>query len=475
MPLTPVYTRLMDEVPAPMQPALPDPTAASPASPTVYDAFAAGNTSGVSYALNKNNRRNELTAALGGGAIGVGSGCELTDDHANALTINLSAGYVNIGGWIKMAATSLALANGARSHLWLSRTGDLSARTDLTQPATSSCYLGSVLTAAGDITEINYSGRERMIAIGYRRTGDAGEPNEDMPSWWVGIVRTTGGIYWWDGADYTPSADAFTVLTSNSHATSGALEDLIDAAGSVGVTITTVDVGGGVYKIRFATDSAPHTEGPFTATLDTAVDEGHARTFRIDFSGRGAFAADDYHVAATPDVTKAKVRVLGSNREGDAFDVEVICALDASGPVTELEITLTGPGYTATGTPTAAPTVTEHDANYTAEQAGAVTLTDAATIATDASLGNYFRVAVATGRTLGAPTNPTDTQKCIWEIQNTDGSAQTLTLATGAGGFLFGSTITALTDIAAGKRDLIGAIYHATLDRWLVCGYAKGF
>ena len=45
-----------------------------------------------------------------------------------------------------------------------------------------------------------------------------------------------------------------------------------------------------------------------------------------------------------------------------------------------------------------------------------VTLTDAATIATDASTGTWFRVTLAGNRTLGNPTNPTDGQMVVWEL-----------------------------------------------------------
>ena len=46
-------------------------------------------------------------------------------------------------------------------------------------------------------------------------------------------------------------------------------------------------------------------------------------------------------------------------------------------------------------------------ATGTAGTSTIVNLVDAPTIATDASLGNYFRVTLGGNRTLGAPTNPT--------------------------------------------------------------------
>jgi hypothetical protein len=92
------------------------------------------------------------------------------------------------------------------------------------------------------------------------------------------------------------------------------------------------------------------------------------------------------------------------------------------------------------------------------------TLTDAATIATDARLGNRFRVSSATDRTLGAPSNGADGQQCTWRWKNTDSGSRTLTLNTGTGGFrLNGFTVGAT---AAGKYLMLTAEYHAGDNKW---------
>jgi hypothetical protein len=106
-----------------------------------------------------------------------------------------------------------------------------------------------------------------------------------------------------------------------------------------------------------------------------------------------------------------------------------------------------------------------------------VTLTDAATIATDASLGNHFRVTLGGNRTLGAPTNVTDGQRVIWElIQDATGS-RTITLTTGsAGSFALGTDIASVTlTTTAAKRDFLGAIYNSTAQRWFVIAFVKGY
>jgi len=85
-----------------------------------------------------------------------------------------------------------------------------------------------------------------------------------------------------------------------------------------------------------------------------------------------------------------------------------------------------------------------------------VTLTDAATIATDASLGNIFTVTLGGNRTLGTPTNPTDGQKAIWIVSQDATGTRTLAYSNV---FSFGTDVTSPTlSTAAGKNDYIGAI-----------------
>lgn len=109
----------------------------------------------------------------------------------------------------------------------------------------------------------------------------------------------------------------------------------------------------------------------------------------------------------------------------------------------------------------------------TLEAPPVIALTDAATIATDASLGKYFRVTLAGNRTLGAPTNPTDGQRCIWElIQDATGS-RTITLNAV---FALGTDITAVTlTTTASKRDFLGCVYNSTAAKWYVIAFVKGY
>lgn len=110
---------------------------------------------------------------------------------------------------------------------------------------------------------------------------------------------------------------------------------------------------------------------------------------------------------------------------------------------------------------------------HLAPPGGPQTLTDAATIATDASLGTHFRVTLGGNRTLANPTNPTDGQKVMWElIQDATGS-RTITLGAA---FALGTDIATVTlSTAATKRDFLGAVYNATATKWFVIALVKGY
>ena len=103
-----------------------------------------------------------------------------------------------------------------------------------------------------------------------------------------------------------------------------------------------------------------------------------------------------------------------------------------------------------------------------------VDLDYAATIATDASLGTHFRCVLTGNPILGVPTNPTDGQLVMWEL-TASGAARMPTLSTAVGGFAFGTDITALTAIALGTTDFIGARYRASVNKWRVLAVAKGY
>lgn len=104
-----------------------------------------------------------------------------------------------------------------------------------------------------------------------------------------------------------------------------------------------------------------------------------------------------------------------------------------------------------------------------------VALSAGATVNTDAANGDVFRLSYNANFTLAAPTNPSDGQVVKWRLKNTGASAITPTPTVGTGGFRFGSDITGLSDIAAGKTDYLSAMYDSTDNVWDVFAYVKGY
>ncbi len=105
-----------------------------------------------------------------------------------------------------------------------------------------------------------------------------------------------------------------------------------------------------------------------------------------------------------------------------------------------------------------------------------VTLTDAATIAVDASLGNHFRVTLGGNRILGNPTNPIDGQKILLEVIQDGTGSRALSLTEIGSVYAFGTDIPSITlSTAINKRDFVALVYNSTAAKWFVIAFNKGF
>ncbi|MEY9848652.1 glycosyl hydrolase family 28-related protein [Streptacidiphilus sp. MAP5-3] len=126
-----------------------------------------------------------------------------------------------------------------------------------------------------------------------------------------------------------------------------------------------------------------------------------------------------------------------------------------------------------TASPTSAEHLTRKDYVDAKVNPAPVTLTDAATIATNAALGILFRVTLKGNRTLGTPTNPADGQRITWElIQDATGS-RALILSSA---FALGTTVSSTTlTTTPNKRDFLTAIYNVTTAKWYVINFVKGY
>jgi hypothetical protein len=102
-----------------------------------------------------------------------------------------------------------------------------------------------------------------------------------------------------------------------------------------------------------------------------------------------------------------------------------------------------------------------------------VTLTDEATITTNAALGVHFRVTLGGNRTLANPTNESDGQRITWEVIQDDTGGRTLSYGSQ---FAFGIDVPSPTlSTTPGARDFITAIYSSATDKLYVVGFARGF
>jgi hypothetical protein len=102
-----------------------------------------------------------------------------------------------------------------------------------------------------------------------------------------------------------------------------------------------------------------------------------------------------------------------------------------------------------------------------------VTLTDEATITTNAALGVHFRVALGGNRTLANPTGLVDGQRVTWEIVQDGTGSRTLSYGSM---FTFGVDVPSPTlSTVGGQRDFITAIYNSGTNKLYVVGFARGY
>jgi hypothetical protein len=99
-------------------------------------------------------------------------------------------------------------------------------------------------------------------------------------------------------------------------------------------------------------------------------------------------------------------------------------------------------------------------------------LTDAATIATDVSVSDFFYVTLGGNRTLGAPTNPPtaaglESARILYRFRQ-DGTG-TRTLAYNAA-FRFPGGVTPVLTITAGKTDYLAFLYNEVDLVWDLVG-----
>ena len=102
-----------------------------------------------------------------------------------------------------------------------------------------------------------------------------------------------------------------------------------------------------------------------------------------------------------------------------------------------------------------------------------VVLQDQATITSDCSSGNHFRVTLQGNRTIAAPINMRDGQRVVWEFIQDASGTRTVTLNSI---FAFGDNPASFTaTTTANKRDFLCAIYNKTENKFYVVATVKNF
>lgn len=128
---------------------------------------------------------------------------------------------------------------------------------------------------------------------------------------------------------------------------------------------------------------------------------------------------------------------------------------------------------TATAVPAASAAVRTASTQSAVIAPAVVNLTDAATIAVDASQGNDFRVTIAGNRTMGNPANPTNGQQIIFQV--TQGSGGSFTLSWGSSYEFSADLPQPSLSTAAGHTDLLGFVYNTAKGTWLLAAFVNGF
>lgn len=136
-------------------------------------------------------------------------------------------------------------------------------------------------------------------------------------------------------------------------------------------------------------------------------------------------------------------------------------------------------GLVTGAAPSASPTFTGTTTQSGRVVATTTTLTDAATILVDASLGNQFTVTLNVAgatRALGNPTNVPAvgrTQMILFAVRQDGAGNRALTFGSD---YRFGTTIASITlSTGANKTDYIGVRWNGTDSKWDVIALSQGF
>lgn len=194
-------------------------------------------------------------------------------------------------------------------------------------------------------------------------------------------------------------------------------------------TITNAKIASGaaIVDTKLATIS---TAGKVANSATTATSTNTASAI-VTRDASGNFNAGTISAALSGNASTATALATARNIQGVAFDGTAnITVVTAGSGISVTGTAVANTGVLSVNGSAGAITnvaVTNVAQTFTAAQRGAyVTLTDAATIATDLSLGNQFQVTLGGSRTLGAPTNVVAGQSGVIRVVQDGSGGRTL-------------------------------------------------
>lgn len=199
------------------------------------------------------------------------------------------------------------------------------------------------------------------------------------------------------------------------------------------------------------------TGGPITGSGTIAIDFLNQTTNKVFASPNGSTGAPSFRSLVNNDLPTGIDATKIADGSVTSTEFQYINSL-TSNAQTQINTKVARAGDTFTGA--VIPSV--------------ATLTDAATIAVNATLGNQFTVTITANRTLGNPTGAVNGQLLMFAIRQNGTGGWTLTPDTK---FRFGDDITDFTSLntTANKTTYIGVRYHSTDDKFDVISFKAGY
>lgn len=298
----------------------------------------------------------------------------------------------------------------------------------------------------------------------------------------TGITATPGGTGTGNGITSLTATSpnlVFSPATCTTGACTGSIIDLINAqvgtsyailSADMGKTVTTTNAASIAVSIASAA-TAGFTAGKSFTLINLGAGTATLTPTTSTINGQSSLVLLQYQSAYIISDGTNYIAFLGTNTAAGSGTVTTFSCVTANGVSCSVANATTTPAATFT---LAAITPTTVYATA-AVVGGSVALSvSGGAIATNAALGNHFRVTPAhsASTTMSAPSNPIDGQKITYElVQDGTGSG---TISWNAV-FNFGTSGSPTLTTTANKRDIVGFVYSSDKVNWLYLGSQLNF